>query len=63
MNIKLAVLSSEQSKKGNLTLIDLEIIMNQHWTQLNRRKPKNKQNNNWQVLLTAFSGSLWKTSS
>ena len=34
-----AVLTSEQSKKGDdLTLQDLETIMNQHWRQLNRKK-------------------------
>jgi Zinc knuckle len=54
-----AVLTSEQSKRGDdLTLQDLEIIMNQHWRRLNRRKSPNKQESG-EVLFTTFSGTCF----
>jgi Reverse transcriptase (RNA-dependent DNA polymerase)/Zinc knuckle len=47
-----AVLTAEQSSKGeDLTLNDLEMVMNQHYRQLNRRKNMKKINDDGEMLL------------
>jgi hypothetical protein len=50
-----SILTAEQSSKGNqLTLMDLEIIMCQHWRQINQEKVSNKFDDG-EVLLAAFN--------
>jgi hypothetical protein len=51
-----SILTAEQSNKGNqLTLMDLEIIMCQHWRQFNWKKVSKKFDDG-EVLLAAFNG-------
>jgi Zinc knuckle len=54
-----AILTAEQSIKGNqLTLHDLEVVMTQHYCQLNRGKLTRKEEEG-EVFLTAVNGACY----